>query len=441
MPGDDDAPTRVDEPPVDRVSQAALRSYSRRMRPLRISYAAAITVIVVVALAIVKIAYDHGEISHVHLQTIKSPPPSISNAPTPSPTLSQAWTSSDATAIGAPLVGGTVVTHDAHTVRGRDALTGKQTWSYTRTDRTVCTAIESQSVAIAVYKLHGNCDELTALDATTGARRWTRTLDKDGAEFNGPATYQVDGSNVMFVSRTAIYAISIGGTADEGNGGLDYWTFHHPGCTISGAVLGSAGALISQTCHGENCNGHKFCGDGPQLLLRDGTTGYDDKSTTNPDIVKWNALGLDLVPTSAGQTVTARDPSGATLHMFDPKNGKQTAQLPLGGDSGMQAPSGFVGGTDADLIWIGNRTYALSAGAKSFRWQASTTTTPSVAVTAELLKGPVALCTTAAGVVGIDPATGRITRHYRVPAPAPGSMIYPLGTGLLVAGTHTVVYQ
>lgn len=445
MPEDDDAPTKVaspsTQPPVNRTSDDAIASYTRRMRPLRIGYAVAVTAIVVIALVVVKIAYDHGEISHAHLKTIASAPPSVSNAPTPDASLTQAWSSADATAIGTPLVGGTVVTYDAHTMRGRDALTGKQTWSYTRTDRTVCTAIQSQSVAIAVYKLHGNCDELTALDATTGARRWTRTLDKDGAEFNGPATYQVDGSNVMFVSHTTIYALSIGGTADDGNGGLDYWTFHHPGCTINGAVLGSAGALINQTCHGENCNGHKFCGDGPQLLLRDGTTGTDDQSTTNPDIVKWNALGVDLVPTSAGQTVTARDPNGATLHMFDPKNGKQTAQLTLSGDSGTQAPSGFVGGTDADLIWIGTRTYALSNGDKSFRWQAPTTSTPTVAVTAELLKGPIALCTTTSGVVGIDPATGKITAHYGVQRPAPGSVIYPVGTGLLVAGSRTAVYR
>jgi outer membrane protein assembly factor BamB len=355
--------------------------------------------------------------------------------------LTQAWTSTDATAIGSPLVEGTVVTYDAHTMRGRDALTGEQTWSYTRTDRTMCTAIQSQSVAIAVFKLHGNCDELTALDATTGTRRWTRTLDKDGAEFNGPASYQVDGSNVMFVSHTSIYAVSIGGTADQGNGGLDYWTFHHVGCTINGAVLGTAGALISQTCHGEDCNGHKFCGDGTQLLLRDGTTGYDDKSTTNPDIVKWNDIGTDLVPTSAGQTVTARDPDGATLRGFDVKTGKQNTQLALTGDSGSQAPSGFVSGTDGDAIWIGARLYALTSGDRSFRWQVPATATPTVAVLAELFKAPLALTTTRTAVVGIDPATGKVVTRYRVPVPVTSSMIYPLGTGLLVAGPHTVVYR
>ncbi len=446
MPGDDDAPTKVDEPsteaaPADPVSTAAVAAHAQRLRPFRIIYAATVIAVVVIALVIVKIAYDHGEISHVHLQTIESAPPSISNAPTPSTTLTQAWSSTDATAIGAPVAEGTVVTYDEHTMRGRDALTGKQTWSYTRTDRTLCTAIQSQSVAIAVYRLDGNCDELTALDATTGTRRWTRTLDKDGAVFDGPATYQVDGSNVMFVSRTSIYAVSIGGTEDEGNGGLDYWTFYHVGCTINGAVLGSSGALISQTCHGQDCSGHKFCGDGTQLLLRDGSTGYDDKSTTNPDIVKWNDLGTDLVPTSSGNTVTARDPDGATLHAFNVKTGKQTAQLALTGDSGTQAPSGYVSGTDGDAIWIGTRLYALSSGSTSFRWQLPSTTTPTVSVVAQLFKAQPALTTTRSAVVAFDPSTGKVTTRYRVPVPVAGSMVYPLGAGLLVGGPHTVVYR
>jgi hypothetical protein len=93
------------------------------------------------------------------------------------------------------------------------------------------------------------------------------------------------------------------------------------------------------------------------------------------------------------------------------------------------------------LIWIGTHTYALSNGDTSFRWQTATTTTPTVSVTAELLKGPIALSTDTSGVIGIDPSTGKITARYRVPAPPVGSMIYPVGTGLLVAGPHTVVYR
>jgi len=307
----------------------------------------------------------------------------------------------------------------------------------------VCTAIQTQSVTIAVYKLHGNCDELTGLDSATGARKWTRTLDKDGAEFDGPATYSVVGGNVMFVSRTSIYSIAPGGDADHGNGGLDYWTFHHPGCTINGAVLGTAGALISQTCSGEKCNGAKFCGDGPQLLLRQSTAKYDDNSSTNkgnPDAIVWNDFGSNLVPTSAGQTVTARDPDGRALHLFDAKTGKSTAALALTGNSGRTAPTAVTSGTDADLIWIGGRTYALATAASSFAWQAATSNVPSAPDGSAVLTDAELLAPTPAGAVRLDPRNGTVMTRFAIAPPPAGSTVVPLGNGLLVAGPGTTVY-
>jgi hypothetical protein len=444
MPEEDAAPTKVDErasePAGGAASDAALAAYGRRMRPLRIAYAVGITAVIAIALVLVKIAYDHGELSHAHLHTAQAAP-SLVTAPTPTATPKLAWANTDTSAIGMPAIGGTVVTHDLHTVRGRDGRTGAQTWSYTRTDRTVCTAIQTQSVTVAVYRLDGNCDELTAVDSQTGERLWTRTLDKDGAVFDGPAGYAVNGSTVMFVSPTSVYTIATGGTSDQGNGGLDYWVFHHAGCTINSAVLGNAGALISQTCRGQDCQGHKFCGDGTQLLLRDQTAGTDDKSTDNPDIVKWNDLGSDLIPTSAGQTITARDPDGATLHVFDPHSGKETARLALSGDSGSTVPSGFASATDADLIWIGDRTYALADKAKSFAWTAPTTGVATVLGGAAILTGGQALAATPSGAVLLNGGTGTPATNYPVPPPAAGSQVFALGSGLLVAGPQTIVYQ
>lgn len=434
------APSPAPAASMHTTSDQAIAAYTRRMRPLRIGYAITVAVVVIIALVIVKIAYDRGEISHVQLRTVASPPPSITNSPLPSATPVKAWSSTDATAVGAPLVDGTVVTHDTHTVRGRNALTGAQTWSYTRTDRTVCAAVQTESVTIAVYRLHGDCDELTALASDTGERRWTRTLDKDGAVFDGRASYLIDGSTVMFVSKTSIYALSAAGTADDGDGGLDYWTFYHPACTINGAVLGTGGALISQTCHGQKCQQRKFCGDGTQLLLRDSQAKYDDKSTTNPDQIKWNDIGSDLVPTSAGATITARDPNGATLTSFDAKTGKATARLSLSGASGAGVGSAVTSGTDADLIWIGGHTYALRPGDTSFAWQADTTGAPTVQSTT-VLRGTAPLAPTTSGAAALDPGKGTVTTRYPIAPPPVGSTVTPLGSGMLVAGPHTVVYR
>jgi outer membrane protein assembly factor BamB len=434
-------------PPADPVSAAAFARHARRMRPLRMIYAAVLVVLAVVVVTIVVVAYQRGEISHASLKTVAVAPPKIGLQPASTP-LTRAWTTSDTTAIGLPYFDGTVITHDQHTVRGRDARTGAQTWSYTRTDRAVCAAIQTQGVTVAVYRLHGNCDQLTALDSDTGQRKWTRTLDKDGAEFNGPASYSVLPGNIMFVSATSIYAVATSGDADDGNGGLDYWTFHHPGCTIHGAVLGAGGALISQTCVHENCGDTRFCGNGTQLLLRDATKGYDDDSKTNkrnPDQIIWNKIGSDLVPTAAGQQIAARDPAGGSLQLLDAKNGRAGARLPLTGRSDSAAPTAFASASDADLIWVGGRSYALRTGATEFAWQRPTTSVPTVTdpagnSTPPLASARLAIPTTS-GLAELDGATGQLNQQFAVGGPAAGSLAYPFGTGFVVAGPDTTLYR
>src|ERR1700750_24424 len=99
MPEEDvAAPTKVDErvtePAGTSASDAALAAYRRRMRPLRILYAAGIAAVVAIALVLVKIAYDHGEISHAHLHTAQAPA-SLATAPSPPALPRQAGASTD----------------------------------------------------------------------------------------------------------------------------------------------------------------------------------------------------------------------------------------------------------------------------------------------------------------------------------------------------------
>lgn len=422
-----------DAPPArDAVRDAALARYARRMRPLRIWYATGVLAAIVIAVVLVKIAYSRGEISHAHLQTVPSGLPSIP-VQQPSSTLTKSWSSSDATAIGTPYAGGTVITYDQHTVRGRNARTGAQTWSYTRTDRQVCTAMQDGNITVAVYQLQGDCDQLTALNSETGAREWTRTLFKDTAAFSGPATFQVQPGNFFFVSRTSVYSVS--------SNGVDWWTFHHVGCTINSAVLGSAGALISQTCQNQDCADKRFCGNGPQLLLRDGTAGYDtDKFPRNPDRIKWNLIGSRLVPVDAGQSVAARD-AGGTVHLLNQTTGKRHGAFRT---SGPATPFAVTAASDADLIWIGGRTYALRTDATKPAWVAGTDWVPT-ALGADgsmtTLHESRLRVTVAKGLAQLDPATGQPTRLFPVGAQPAASLVYPLGTGFLVAGPHTTVYS
>jgi hypothetical protein len=416
-------------------SDAALAGHAQRMRALRRIYAAALAVIAAAAITVFVVEYARGEISHASLRPIADPPPSVALT-SPSGRLTKAWSSNDVTAVGMPYYNGTIVTHDQHTVRGRDALTGRQTWSYTRTDRTVCAAIQNDGVTIAVYRLGGNCDELTAVDTGTGQRKWTRTLDKDGAVFDGPATYSVQPDNVMLVSRTSIYAL-----ADENDGGLDWWTFYHPGCTINSAILGVAGALISQTCHKERCDGKKFCGDGRQLLLRQGEAGTSD-SKTNPDQIVWNKRGSDLQPAIAGEHVAARDPSTGKLVLLEQKTGKVQAELPTAGST---STSAFTSALDADLYWTGGQTYALKTNETSFAWHAPTGYLPTALNATGQANAPLGKSRVTApgstGILDLDGATGSVTHRYPVAAPAAGSLVYPFGTGFLLAGSSTTVYR
>jgi hypothetical protein len=421
---------------VNARSEAALAAHAQRMRPLRRIYAAVLAVLAAIAITIFVVEYARGEISHTSLHPIANPPPSVA-LESPAAQLTKAWSSTDETAIGTPYFDGTIVTHDRHTVRGRDALTGRPTWSYTRTDRSVCAAIQNDGVTIAVYALHGNCDELTAVDTATGHRKWTRTLDKDGAVFDGPATYSIQPDNVMFVSRTSIYAL-----ADENDGGLDWWTFYHPGCTINSAILGAAGALISQTCQHEHCAGQRFCGDGKQILLRQAEAGTTD-SKTNPDQIVWNKRDSDLQPALAGQHVAARDPATGKLVLLQQKDGTVQGQLALAG--GGSPSSSFTSTLDADLYWTDGRTYALKTTAAAFAWQAATSYLPTAVNdtggTNTSLANARLTAPSSSGIIELDGSTGSTAHSFSVTAPPAASSVYPFGTGFVVAGRRTTVYQ
>ena len=422
------------------VQQAALERYAVQLRRERLRYWLAVGVIVVAASVFAAEVWLHGEISHVTLHTVAKPPADIQLG-TPTTVQAKLWSTTDSPASGTPYSGGSVVTYDQHTVRGRDARTGVQTWSYTRTDRTVCAVEQVQGVTVAVYKLDGNCDEVTALDSGTGQRRWTRTLDMDAHPLNGAPQFSISGTTVMVVSPSVIYAIST-------TSGYDAWLFAEAGCTVQRAVLGSSGALISQDCAHRDCTGVKFCRNGQQLLLRDPTTGENtdsSKNNGNPDQIFWD-IASDKIPASAGAVISAFDPTGASLTMFDNKAGKVTGTVPLQPSNG--APLGQstdTGLSDADLVWSGGVTYALGATDTHLLWSLASDAAPTV--TSDAYGLPATLTTAhvvAPGTHGVDvlnTGTGMPSATYSVDPTPPGSaLVYPLGTGFLVEAAGVTVY-
>ena len=275
--------------PADPVAESAMAQYRVRMRRARGIYYGVLAALAVLVLAVVGIAWSHGEITHTHLKTTANPAPSITPA-VPASAVALTWHSTDHTAAGTPWWGGTVVTYDAHSVRGRNAATGAVTWSYTRTDRTLCTAMQTFGLTVAVFEVNGNCDEVTTVDSQTGVRKWERTLDEVGQPINGHPVFSVSQYTIMATTPSVIYAF-------DPVSGIDRFVFSQQNCVIHSAVLGSAGALISQTCANPNCDGRTFCGSGPQLLLRDGQNSRNDSDSKNPDRIIWNKIGnVDDLP-------------------------------------------------------------------------------------------------------------------------------------------------
>jgi PQQ-like domain len=424
------------------VSQMALERYGRRMRSGRKLYFAVIAAVTLAVGLTAGFVWLGGEAAHTHLTTVASAPPSVA-LQTPSVALRQVWQSPDRTALGTPYWGGTVVTYSTDSVRGRSASTGAITWSYTRTDRTVCQAIQNQGVTVAIFEHNGNCDQVTALDSGTGERRWTRTLDKaeqDSQPVNGIPSISVSQFAIMITTPSVIYAL-------DPAGGLDRWVYHPKSCTIQGAVIGTDGALISQTCAHPDCAGLKFCGTGPQLLLRDASAGRNEDTKDNPDQIKWNLIGKTAVPASADKLISAVEPAVGQLEVFNVAKGTTISHLDLSGGLGLNTPITAVATDSAEVIWIAGTTYAVDANGLAFLWTAPTTVAPTVTASSGTqagtpdLRSSIIAAAAPSGIAVLDPTTGEPSRVYPVAVPARGGRVYPFGTGFVVAGASTTVYQ
>jgi hypothetical protein len=420
-------PERPPEP-VDPV----LARYRTDMRRSRTVYYAIVGAIVIGLSVWVAVAWSRGEISHATLHTFAPVPPSVGVAE-PAQNQRPVWHTTDRIAIGVPQWGGTIVTYDEHTVGGRDAKTGARTWSYTRTDRTVCTAAQLTGTVIAVYENKGNCDELSAFDSDSGHRRWTRTLDMDGMPINGRPSYQVTPYTMLIASSSVIYAI-------DPVTGYNRWTYTRYGCSISHVVLGGAGALFSQNCSTKYaCAGQKFCALGPQLVLRNGSDGRDDKSTKNPDKIIWNQLGVSDTPVSAdSDLISAVSASGNTLHVYASNNGDRIASLGLTPATAVLGPVTAVSTDTAEIVWLAGQTYAIKPNGASVLWRSDSDTPPVVVSTTSDTTPALATARitvpTSSGMGIIDGNTGQIAQSFTIGTPRAGTRVYSLGDGFLITG-------
>jgi len=421
----DERPERPDE---RREPPDELTRYVASMRRQRIWYLAVIAVLAVIALAVALVVWSSGEITHVHLHTAKSAPPSVPIG-TPPATPAARWQNQDRTAIGAPFTAGTVVTYSAHTVTGRNALTGAADWTYTRSDRTVCEVAQVQDKTIAIYAVDGNCAEVSTFETGTGKRAWTRTLDENGLTVNGhPAIIATDDTLYVW-GADYVYAIDPGSAYDR-------WTYPPgDGCRFTAVVPGTAGVLMSE-----------HCAAGDQLLLRDRVAGIDDKQQDDDkkNQVLWRQKNVSTIPVAADSIVAAIDPTTRQLVTYDSAKGTRLAQTSLTPAPTATTPILHTVAGQNELIWIDGTVYAVSSGGTQ-QWTATASALPTVSssdstTAASDLVGSSILVPTSSGVAALDGTTGRITTQYPVPPPAPDSRVYALGNGFLVAGSSTAYY-
>lgn len=406
-------PALTGQPAAGPDEHPALAAYRTRTRRAMTIYAAALTLLAVAVFAGVRIAYAHGELSHVSKRSAPAATPVPSAATGAS--LTTSWKTADRAAGGDPYYGGVVVTYSAHTVNGRDARTGEVRWHYTRSDATLCSVLQQDATTIAIYDRRGNCDEVNGFVTATGEPKWYRTLTDDGLTAADSAP-----NVVLTVAAHTVHVF-------DNAGGLDRWNWTAPaGCTVTRALAGSLGVLIGLDCGARH-----------RLVLRDLIQDKDDWSVDVP---------AAMVPIAADAFVGAIDPRTGRLVQYSADKGAATqraviatggplssalARLPRAATSVVANATDGAQGHDVEISLL-DKLYAFT-GAGTLAWSAPASAAPTV-----LADGATVAAADAGQVVLRRASDGAVERTVRLsPAPDSAYRAYSVGAGLLIATMAT----
>jgi len=397
----------------------ALAAHRQRVSRATRIYAGVLALLVLLAFIAVKLAYAHGELNKVSFST--APAPSPVPGTLPGAALRRAWHTDDTAAGGTPYESGVVVSYAGHTVNGRDAVTGAVRWHYTRSDQTLCSVLQQDATTIAIYRRKGNCDEVTGFVTATGEPKWYRTLTDNGT------TAATSTSNVVLtVNAHVVHAF-------DNAGGLDRWDWTVPAdCAVRHALTGSAGVLVSMECGGKQ-----------RLGLHD----------LIADKVKWTVdTPAAMLPIAADGFVGALDSATGTVYRYTADKGTatKTARLPFAqveaqsgqaaasrvptAESGVTATS--AAGQPVQLVFLsGLVAFSLDG---SLRWITATTgpawPVSDAYVISQLGPGRAVLLRTEGG-------QRQLTSALTPPVGAADDRVFPVGSGLLLAGDGITLYR
>jgi hypothetical protein len=410
--------TDVPDTATTDTEHPVLVAYQQRTTRATGIYAAVLALLVLLAFIAVKLAYAHGELTKVSFST--APAPSPVPGTLPGVALRQAWHSDDTAAGGSPYDSGVVVSYAGHTVNGRDAVTGAVRWHYTRSDQTLCSVLQQDASTIAIYRRKGNCDEVTGFVTATGEPKWYRTLTDNGT------TAAASTSNVVLtVNAHMVHAF-------DNAGGLDRWDWTVPtDCAVRHALTGSAGVLVAMECGGKQ-----------RLAMHD----------LIADTVKWTVdTSAAMLPIAVDGFVGALDPATGTVFRYTADKGaaSKSAQLPLSlvgdrqqpGTGGMPTAAAGVTATSAagqpvQLVFR-SRLIAFSLDG-SLRWTAASTgpgwPVSDAYVISQLGPDRLVLLRTEGGQTQLVSTLSPV-------AAAADERVFPVGSGVLLAGNGITLYR
>jgi hypothetical protein len=355
--------------------------------------------------------------------------PAVGPAPNPTPArevpaaLKELWTAASPRTAAPIVVDGTVVTGDGHEVVGRDPVTGKQRWSFTRAEN-LCAVSWVYNYAVAVYPDSRGCGQVSTIDGATGRRGPTRTSYSDKQVFvtSDGTTVLSAGTTRLELWRSDMVRMLAYGEIDArvkpsqvGVGG---------GCTLMSAAASSSAASVLQACKGET--------DLRLTLLRPGKEEDEPDLHDVPekDIAADSGAGvLAVSDTTTAVYLPAPQPRVAVVD----ETGATVASTLL--PKAPSAPATAHTVTHAgDLItwWTGDSVVVFDAAKLTYRYTVPTTGAVTPLGPATMMAGRLLIPVT--GGLGVyDPATGAGERVIPVSRPAlPTGTVVPGVTGSTV---------
>jgi outer membrane protein assembly factor BamB len=322
------------------------------VRTRTVAGAVAALLVVAAAVAVATPVLADADVFNTDVHTAADTPLPPETGPLPA-SLRQRWTAATTSAVP-PVEGAAAVATTADRGAGVDPATGRERWSYRRTNARLCSVNLRDGVVMALFAKSHGCRDLVALDAATGARRWFRTVEftTDAVVTSGPGVAVVTGGDHMIAVDTG--------------GGINRWTWTAAGCTLDPATIGRVAVATVARCAGgetrvvvhspyadkEPWVGTQRPGSDPHVVTADERLGVLTGQELAVSTVAEDGDGK-IAATPAG---TLRDPRLAA--------------------TGTPAA---VAEADVVVIWTGSTAVAVDTRTRQVRWSAPASGPPALA--------------------------------------------------------------